>query len=286
MLRKLRPRRPSHTTVVAYLGLFVALGTGSAYAADTVFSSDIVDGEVKSVDIGDNEIGSADVKDNTINTFDVHSFLGVDVVDGSLTGADISDNTIGVNDIGSQQVGPDEVINDSLLQSDIRAGAVSNDEVLDNTLISADVNDNSLTGADINESTLNLPQTPTTATFAGPPGPVPVTDAFAKIVGKNLPAGSYAITATANIAHTIVAAGSRDTVCELRNGTTFIGGASDRRDKLSGETSTISLSMNGGAQVPGGGGEVSLWCRYQGATGSFTSFQYGQMMIIRLDGFF
>jgi hypothetical protein len=76
--------------VVGYLALFVALGGTSAYAANTIFSTDIVDGQVKSVDIGDGEIGSADVKDNSINTFDVHSFLGVDVVDGSLTGADLA----------------------------------------------------------------------------------------------------------------------------------------------------------------------------------------------------
>ena len=69
--------------------MFGVLG-GTPYAADTVFSSDIVDGEVKSVDIGNNEIGSADVKDNSINTFDVHSFLGVDVVDGTLTGDDLA----------------------------------------------------------------------------------------------------------------------------------------------------------------------------------------------------
>jgi hypothetical protein len=76
--------------VVAYLALFVALGGTSAYAANTVFSTDIVDGQVKSVDIGDGEIGSADVKDNSINTFDVHSFLGVDIVDGTITGADLA----------------------------------------------------------------------------------------------------------------------------------------------------------------------------------------------------
>ena len=65
---------------VAYLALFVALGGTSAYAANTIRSSDIVD----------NEVGSADVKDNSINTFDVHSFLGVDIVDGTITGADLA----------------------------------------------------------------------------------------------------------------------------------------------------------------------------------------------------
>ena len=168
MFRKLRSRI-NYANVVATLALFVAVGTGTAYAANTVFSTDIVDGEVKSVDVGDNEIKSSDVKDESLTTFDVSTFLGADVVDGSLTGADISDNTIGVNDIGSQQVASDEVLNDSLLQSDIRAGAVTGDEVLDDSLtsddiqqgaifsidirdgglISADIQNGSLTGADI-----------------------------------------------------------------------------------------------------------------------------------------
>ncbi len=85
---------------VAYLALFVALGGTSAYAANTVFSTDIVDGEVRSIDIRNDDIQSGDVKDNTINTFDVHSFLGVDVVDGTLTGADIQDGSIGAADLG------------------------------------------------------------------------------------------------------------------------------------------------------------------------------------------
>jgi hypothetical protein len=88
MHRKLLPR--SIYDVMAAIACIGVLAGGTAYAANTVFSSDIVDGEVKSVDIGNNEIGSADVKDNTINTFDVHSFLGVDVVDGSLEDQDIA----------------------------------------------------------------------------------------------------------------------------------------------------------------------------------------------------
>jgi hypothetical protein len=281
MLRKLLPR--SIYDAMAAIGCFAALATGTAYAANTVFSSDIVDGEVKSVDVGDGEIGSADVKDNSINTFDVHSFLGVDVVDGSLTGADISDNSIGVNDIGSQQVASDEVLNDSLLQSDIRAGAVTNDEVLDNTLVSADVNDNSLTGTDINESTLNLPQTPTTATFASCSSCTGLTDAFNQVVSKTLPAGSWAVAATANISHALPLPGDpiEETVCELRNGSGFIGGATNARQVDQGGLKS-TMSMNGGAQVPAGGGPVSLYCKNTPSGGTVS---YAQMMFIRLDGF-
>ena len=80
--------------VFGLLALFVTLG-GTAYAVNTVRSTDIVDGEVKSVDIGNGEILSADVKDQSLTTFDVSTFLGADVVDNTLTGDDVDESTLG-----------------------------------------------------------------------------------------------------------------------------------------------------------------------------------------------
>ena len=108
MLRR-KLHRPSHPTVVAYLALFVALGGTGAYAANTIRSADIVDGEV----------GSADIKDNSVNTFDVHSFLGVDVVDGSLTGSDIGFDEISSGHLANESVGRDEVLNGGLIDRDV-----------------------------------------------------------------------------------------------------------------------------------------------------------------------
>ena len=82
MLRRLRPR--SIYDVFAVLALVVAVGGTGAYAANTVFSSDIADGEVQ----------SADVKDNSLNTFDVQTFLGADVVNNTLTGDDVDESTL------------------------------------------------------------------------------------------------------------------------------------------------------------------------------------------------
>jgi hypothetical protein len=92
-------RRLTYANVVATLALIVAVGTGSAYAANTVFSTDIVDGQVKSVDIGDGEIKSADVKDESLTTFDISTMLGADVVDETLTGADIKNGSLTANDV-------------------------------------------------------------------------------------------------------------------------------------------------------------------------------------------
>ena len=76
--------------LVGFLALFVALGGTGAYAANTIGSTDIVDGEVK----------SADVKDQSLTTFDVSTFLGADVVDNTLTGDDINESTlVGLEDV-------------------------------------------------------------------------------------------------------------------------------------------------------------------------------------------
>ena len=53
------------------LALFLVLAGSTAYAANTVFSTDIVNGEVKSVDVGTGQIRSADVRDGGLTGADV-----------------------------------------------------------------------------------------------------------------------------------------------------------------------------------------------------------------------
>jgi len=57
MLTKLRPQ--SAYDVMAALALFLVVAGGTAYAANTVFSSDIVDGEVRNPDLADAPSGPA-----------------------------------------------------------------------------------------------------------------------------------------------------------------------------------------------------------------------------------
>ena len=253
---------------VAYLALFVALGGTSAYAANEWTGANIVDESLTGADIKNGAVASRDLTNESLTGADVlnGTLDGVDVRDSSLTGADVAPGALHGTDIADGSIVDLDIANESLTGGDIK-----NDR---------------LTGDDINESTLNLPQNPTNASFAGVnPGLLPEDGSFAKVASKNLPAGSYALIGTANTSgYAWSPTGGthiRDAVCELRNGAGFIGGAHDRRTIPNGESVKRTLTMTGGAQVPAGGGEVSMWCRAQGSEDAV----YGQIMILRLDGF-
>jgi hypothetical protein len=116
------------------LALFLVLSGGTAYAANTVFSEDIVDGEVKGVDIGNNQVRSADVRDDTL-------------AGGGLQSADLAPSSVGLGELDPAAfAGPD-------IAPTAGGGAF---EIADNAVQGFEVSDNALTGADISERTLSV----------------------------------------------------------------------------------------------------------------------------------
>ena len=97
-----RSRSPlTFANVTSLLALVIALGTGTAYAADTVGSSDIIDGAVMNVDLGADAVDASKILDGSIGTADIAdgSVTGSDVAPDSLTGSDIADHAVGVRDL-------------------------------------------------------------------------------------------------------------------------------------------------------------------------------------------
>jgi hypothetical protein len=96
---------------VGMIALFLVLATGTAYGANTVFSDDIVDGQVKAADIGSGAVASDEIKNGAIVANDVAnnalggaritdgSLAGVDVRDGGLTGADVASDSLTGTDV-------------------------------------------------------------------------------------------------------------------------------------------------------------------------------------------
>lgn len=120
----------SYANVMSTIAVVLAIGTGSAFAAATIGSEQVID----------ESLTSADVQNNTI--------ADVDVLNNTLTGHDIKDGAVTSKD----------VYNNSLTGADIAKGSVADEEILDGTLKGADVADDSLKGDDVDESTLgNVP---------------------------------------------------------------------------------------------------------------------------------
>ena len=107
-----------------------------------------------------------------------------------------------------------------------------------------------------------------TATFAFTNASVYLggSDSFVEVLSKHVPEGSWAVVATANSTVGLGNFGGDrivDMTCVLRNGSDVIGSATDRRVVPADDAAKRSVSMNGGAAVPAGGGTVSLWCKSQ-----------------------
>jgi hypothetical protein len=67
MFRKLRSHL-TYANVISTLCLFLLLGGGTAYAVDTVFSSDIKDGEVMTPDLASGSVNNTKVANSAVNS--------------------------------------------------------------------------------------------------------------------------------------------------------------------------------------------------------------------------
>lgn len=88
--------RPSHGTVVAYLALFLALGTGGAWAAATIGPSDIKDNAIHTRHIQGNAVKTAKIAPGAVKTSRLadRAVTGGKVAADTLTGANIDESTL------------------------------------------------------------------------------------------------------------------------------------------------------------------------------------------------
>ncbi|GAA5156674.1 hypothetical protein GCM10023340_45160 [Nocardioides marinquilinus] len=164
-------RHLTFANTCSLLALVVALGTGTAYAAATVRSSDIVDGQVRTVDLGANAVTGAriapgavkaddlasgsvtggTVKDGSLGPLDVldQSLTGDEVSNGSLTAADLAVDAVGGSELQAGSVDGDEILDGSVTAADLAADSVGASELGDNVVSGGSVVNDSLTAADL-----------------------------------------------------------------------------------------------------------------------------------------
>ena len=140
--------RLTFSNVVSVVALFVALATGGAYAANTVFSSDIVDGQVKTADLADGAVLTAKLADGSVTSEKVKdaTLRSRDVLDNALSGADIDESTL--SSIGGGGGAGGDL-----------TGRYPNPQIAGGAVGSAEVQTDALTGDDVLESSFD--QVPT-----------------------------------------------------------------------------------------------------------------------------
>src|SRR5690242_1841252 len=101
MLRKFRAHL-TFANVTASLALFFALSTGTAYAVNTIRSSDIVDGQVMNQDLATNSVGSLKVINGAIRSDDLgtNSVTNTKIAANAVGSAKIPDFTLTNQDVG------------------------------------------------------------------------------------------------------------------------------------------------------------------------------------------
>ena len=101
------------------LALFLVIAGGTAYAAGTVFSTDIVDGEVKGPDIAANAVGTGKIANNQVFSEDVRDDT---LTNGGLKASDLSPDSVGASEIAPDSVGDSELTGIAFLLA--RQGAI------------------------------------------------------------------------------------------------------------------------------------------------------------------
>ena len=95
-----RSRRPDHQTVVASLALLIVLITGTAYAAATIDSGDVINNSLKSADLKNNAgVKGADIPANNLRGADFGRgaqarIRGADVGNDDLGGAQVNEASV------------------------------------------------------------------------------------------------------------------------------------------------------------------------------------------------
>jgi hypothetical protein len=109
-----------------FLALFLVLTGGMAYAANTVFSADIVDGEVKAVDLGA----------------------------GVVTNVKLADSAVGKSKISAGAVENGKIAEGAVGQSKLANGAATTAKIADGAVNSQKLQNDAVAGADVNEASL------------------------------------------------------------------------------------------------------------------------------------
>lgn len=158
MIRWIRDR-VTYANVASTLALFVALGTGTAYAANEWTGENIVDKSLTAADLAIGTIGTLRVQDESLQAVDLKADSvgmgeiqpdavgAVEVTANSIDGDEIVNSSVSAAELGTDSVGASEIAANAVGASEIAGGGVGSSEIANNTITSADLAGGSSSGS-------------------------------------------------------------------------------------------------------------------------------------------
>jgi hypothetical protein len=154
-------RRPSPSTAIAVVALFVAVG-GPAQAARLIDGGDIKKGAVGSKHLKDRSIKPRDLSSGAVRSLMAtpeRSIVDASLADsavttralapGSVLTGTVGDNSLTAVDLAASSVGADEVGDNAVGQTEIRNNGVGASEIVDNAIDGGEVIDGGLSIEDL-----------------------------------------------------------------------------------------------------------------------------------------
>jgi hypothetical protein len=133
MNKRLKLRRPSHTTVVAYLSLFLAVSGGAAFAASH---------------LAKNSVGTKQIKKSAVTAAKIKN--------GAVTGSKVADDAVTANRIADEAVTTGKLANNAVNTGKVADDAVSTSKLASESVTTGKLANDAVTGAKVNEGSLHF----------------------------------------------------------------------------------------------------------------------------------
>jgi hypothetical protein len=130
MAGRLRSRL-TYANVASTIAMVAALGTGGAYAANTIGSADVIDESLLSQDIKDGDVKTSDLKNSSVTSLKINngSVLNAEIANDAVTAGKIADGAVGNADVADNAVTSPKIAADAIGSREIAAGIVGAEEL-------------------------------------------------------------------------------------------------------------------------------------------------------------
>ncbi len=153
MNKRLKLLRPSHTTVVAYLSLFLVVSGGAAFAASHLAKNSVGTKQIKK-----NAVTAAKIKKGAVNGNKIASnaVTASQIADESVTTGKIANNALTTGKLANDAVTTGKLANESVTTGKLANDAVNTGKLANESVTTGKLANDAVTGAKVNEGSLHF----------------------------------------------------------------------------------------------------------------------------------